>query len=49
MNLEVRYSTHPDDSKHYTTEELRKHYYWIPSNSELLEADNKIKAQNGSF
>lgn len=32
-----------------TAKELRKHYYWIPSNSELLEADNKIKAQNGSF
>ncbi len=26
MNLETRYSTHPDDSKRYDTEELRKHY-----------------------
>ena len=26
MILETRYSTHPEDSKHYTTEELRKHY-----------------------
>ena len=26
MNLDIRYSNHPDDSKHYTTEELRKHY-----------------------
>ena len=26
MKLQVRYANHPDDSKHYTTEELRKHY-----------------------
>ena len=26
MNLDIRYSNHPEDSKHYTTEELRKHY-----------------------
>lgn len=26
MKLETRYSTHPEDSRHYTTEELRKHY-----------------------
>ena len=26
MEMEIRYSNHPDDSKHYTTEELRKHY-----------------------
>lgn len=26
MNLQVRYSSHPDDAKHYTTEELRKHF-----------------------
>lgn len=26
MTLDIRYSNHPDDSKHYTTEELRKHY-----------------------
>ncbi len=26
MKLETRYSTHPEDSKHYTTEELRHHY-----------------------
>ena len=24
--MEIRYSNHPDDSKKYTTEELRKHY-----------------------
>ncbi|MDU4889328.1 MAG: 5-dehydro-4-deoxy-D-glucuronate isomerase [Clostridium sp.] len=24
--MEIRYSNHPDDSKRYTTEELRKHY-----------------------
>lgn len=26
MKLQVRYANHPEDSKHYTTEELRKHY-----------------------
>ena len=26
MKLDSRYSVHPDDSKHYTTEQLRKHY-----------------------
>jgi 4-deoxy-L-threo-5-hexosulose-uronate ketol-isomerase len=26
MKLDVRYGNHPEDSKHYTTEELRKHY-----------------------
>ena len=26
MKLETRYSTHPDDSKFYTTEEIRDHY-----------------------
>ncbi|SNS47881.1 4-deoxy-L-threo-5-hexulose uronate isomerase [Anaerovirgula multivorans] len=26
MSLEIRYANHPEDSKHYTTEELRKHY-----------------------
>jgi 4-deoxy-L-threo-5-hexosulose-uronate ketol-isomerase len=26
MKLDVRYSHHPDDVKHYTTEELRKHF-----------------------
>lgn len=26
MKLEVRYANHPEDSKHYTTSELRKHY-----------------------
>ena len=24
--LDIRYSNHPEDSKHYTTEQLRKHY-----------------------
>jgi len=27
MKLDVRYANHPEDSKHYTTEELRKHYF----------------------
>ena len=26
MKLETRYSTHPEDSKYYTTDEIRKHY-----------------------
>ena len=26
MRLDVRYANHPEDSKHYTTEELRRHY-----------------------
>ncbi|MCL2558881.1 MAG: 5-dehydro-4-deoxy-D-glucuronate isomerase [Turicibacter sp.] len=26
MNLETRYSNHPEDVKHYTTEELREHF-----------------------
>ncbi len=26
MKLEVRYANHPEDSKHYTTKELRQHY-----------------------
>jgi 4-deoxy-L-threo-5-hexosulose-uronate ketol-isomerase len=26
MEMEIRYSNHPSDSKHYTTEELREHY-----------------------
>jgi len=26
MNLEIRYANHPDDSKHYTTEDLRTNY-----------------------
>lgn len=26
MKMEIRYSNHPDDSKHYDTETLRKHY-----------------------
>ena len=26
MNLDIRYSNHPDDSKHYDTETLRKNY-----------------------
>lgn len=26
MTLDIRYANHPEDSKHYTTDELRKHY-----------------------
>ena len=26
MKLETRYSNHPNDVKHYTTEELREHF-----------------------
>lgn len=27
INFDVRYANHPDDSKHYTTAELRRHYH----------------------
>lgn len=27
MQLDVRYANHPEDSKHYTTDELRRHYF----------------------
>lgn len=26
MQMEIRYSNHPEDSKHYDTETLRRHY-----------------------
>ena len=35
MKLEVRYANHPEDSKHYTTEELRRHYLM----EKVFEAD----------
>ena len=35
MNLESRYSNHPEDVKHYTTEELREHFLI----ENLFEAD----------
>ena len=37
MKLEIRYPSHPDDAKHYTTEELRK-YYLIEKVFEANEA-----------
>ena len=27
MNFDVRYANHPEDSKRYDTQELRKHYH----------------------
>lgn len=27
MKFDVRYANHPDDSKHYDTATLRKHYH----------------------
>lgn len=30
MKLDVRYANHPEDSKHYTTDDLRRHYH-IPT------------------
>ena len=27
MNFDVRYANHPDDSKRYDTQELRRHYH----------------------
>jgi len=38
MKLEIRYPSHPDDAKHYTTEELRK-YYLI---EKVFEADEAL-------
>ena len=35
MKLQVRYANHPDDSKHYTTAELRRHYLM----EKVFEAD----------
>ena len=35
MKLQVRYANHPEDSKHYTTKELRKHYLM----EQVFEAD----------
>ena len=26
MELDIRYATHPEDVKHYTTEQLRRHF-----------------------
>lgn len=36
MEMDVRYANHPEDSKHYTTEDLRRHYLI----SKVFEADN---------
>ena len=36
MKLDVRYANHPDDSKHYTTEDLRRHYLV----NKVFEADD---------
>ena len=38
MKLDIRYPSHPDDAKHYTTEELRK-YYLI---DKVFEADEAL-------
>jgi len=38
MKLDISYPSHPDDAKHYTTEELRK-YYHIPK---VFEADEAL-------
>lgn len=44
MKLEVRYSNHPDDVKHYTTEELRRHFLiekvFIPGEVSLVYSHN---------
>ena len=36
MNFDVRYANHPEDSKRYDTQELRKHYHI----KNLFEADS---------
>lgn len=44
MKFEVRYSNHPDDVKHYTTDELRKHFLiekvFIPNEINLVYSHN---------
>jgi len=44
MKFEVRFSNHPDDVKHYTTEELRKHFLietvFIPNDISLVYSHN---------
>ena len=38
MKLDIRYANHPEDSKHYVTEELRKHYLI----EKVFEADEML-------
>ena len=38
MKLDVRYANHPDDSKKYDTQELRKHYLI----EKIFEADEIV-------
>ena len=45
MKLDVRYANHPEDSKRYTTEELRKHYF-IGTIFEADEAAQYQRSQN---
>lgn len=44
MKLEVRYSNHPEDVKHYTTEQLREHFLiptvFIPDEVNLVYSHN---------
>ena len=41
MKLQVRYANHPDDSKHYTTADLRRHYLMEKVFEMVLKAINK--------
>ena len=44
MNLEVRYSNHYEDVKHYDTETLRKHFLvekvFVPGEMKLVYSHN---------
>ena len=38
MKLDIRYPSHPDDAKHYTTDELRRQYLI----EKVFEADEAL-------
>ncbi|MBO1265322.1 5-dehydro-4-deoxy-D-glucuronate isomerase [Proteiniclasticum sp. SCR006] len=44
MRLETRYSTHPEDSRHYTTDEIRDHYLveevFLPEEANFVYSHN---------
>ena len=44
MRLETRYSTHPEDSRHYTTDEIRDHYLveevFLPDEANFVYSHN---------
>lgn len=44
MKMDIRYSNHPNDVKHYTTEELREHFLiqdlFVPGNLKMVYSHN---------